>query len=125
MIDSAIDTSIKTCSSLNMTTTLVGRGVAPLTPDFVCAPEGCTDGIGEEDGSGDKHALVGLTCTGTCGDCESGYTEEPLPPVDQMRSLDEVMTYDNVHVVRRIAKELKLELPEAQQLFQDMLVFLY
>ncbi len=106
-----------------MTTETLGRATHSLLPTLTPSPEGCVDGINERN-SGDK-SFLGLTCTGTCGDCETGLAHEPMPPVDQMRPLEDVMKFDNVHIVRRIAKEQKLELHEAQQLFKDMLVFLY
>ena len=48
-----------------------------------------------------------------------------MPPVQEMRSIAEVMEYRFPPLIERIKKELRLSEDDAQQLFRDMLMFLY
>ncbi len=47
------------------------------------------------------------------------------PPIAEMRSQSEVMSYRFSHLLERITKEMKLSQEDAEELFDDMLKFLY
>jgi hypothetical protein len=47
------------------------------------------------------------------------------PPIQEMRSQAEVLAYRFPPLVERIKKELKLSQEDAEELFKDMLMFLY
>ncbi|MDB5259275.1 MAG: hypothetical protein JWO73_483 [Candidatus Taylorbacteria bacterium] len=62
----------------------------------------------------------------SCGKCYTdGKTTSNKPPIQEMRSREEVMAYRFPPLVERLQEELKLSKREANRLFKDMLMFLY